>query len=182
MPLLPRWQYMTDESKSMVKKVGFSALAMIFVMGIVRALLPLAVVGVGGYWAYKFLSEKWEFYLPELPTFPHWNGEKLYLFRSQVPIQTSLDSHPTTRPLQFDLTMLDQFLRTISRISFQTALPLRCRRDLMICRTRQRLPLFILGSFVLVPILQVLISLSYQRWWKIHMLDDLDKSSIFVLV
>jgi len=45
MPLLPRWQYMTDESKSMVKKVGFSALAMIFVMGIVRALLPLAVVG-----------------------------------------------------------------------------------------------------------------------------------------
>ena len=58
MPLLPRWQYMTDESKSMVKKVGFSALAMIFVMGIVRALLPLAVVGVGGYWAYKFLSKK----------------------------------------------------------------------------------------------------------------------------
>ena len=56
MPLLPRWQYMTDESKSMVKKVGFSALAMIFVMGVVRALLPLAVVGVGGYWAYKFLS------------------------------------------------------------------------------------------------------------------------------
>ena len=58
MPLLPRWQYMTDESKSMVKKVGFSALAMIFVMGIVRALLPLAVVGVGGYWAYKLLSKK----------------------------------------------------------------------------------------------------------------------------
>jgi len=27
----------------MVKKVGFSALVMIFVMGIVRALLPLAV-------------------------------------------------------------------------------------------------------------------------------------------
>ena len=49
MPLLPRWQYMTDESKSMDKKVGFSALATIFVMGIVRALLPLAVVGVGGY-------------------------------------------------------------------------------------------------------------------------------------
>ena len=58
MPLLPRWQYMTDESKSMVKKVGFSALAMIFVMGIVRALLPLAVVGVGGYWAYSFLEKK----------------------------------------------------------------------------------------------------------------------------
>ena len=58
MPLLPRWQYMTDESKSMVKKVGFSALAMIFVMGIVRVLLPLAVFGVGGYWTYKFLSKK----------------------------------------------------------------------------------------------------------------------------
>ena len=57
MPLLPRWQYMTDESKSMVKKVGFSALSMIFVMGIVRALLLLAVVG-GGYWVYKFLSKK----------------------------------------------------------------------------------------------------------------------------
>ena len=49
---------MTDESKSMVKKVGLSALAMIFVMGIIRALLPLAVVGVGGCWAYKFLSNK----------------------------------------------------------------------------------------------------------------------------
>ena len=45
---------MNDESKSIVKKVGFSALAMIFVMGIVRALLTLAVVGVGGYWKYKF--------------------------------------------------------------------------------------------------------------------------------
>jgi len=42
----------------MVKKVGFSALAMIFVMGIVRPFLPLAVVGVGGYWTYKFLSKK----------------------------------------------------------------------------------------------------------------------------
>ncbi len=25
MPLLPRWKYMTDESKSIVKKVGFFA-------------------------------------------------------------------------------------------------------------------------------------------------------------
>ena len=58
MPLLTKWQYMTDESKSIVKKVGFSALAMIFVMGIIRALQPLAVVGVGGYWACKFLSNK----------------------------------------------------------------------------------------------------------------------------
>jgi len=49
---------MTDESKSMVKKVGFSAQAMIFVMGIVRALLPIAVVGVKDYWAHKFLSKK----------------------------------------------------------------------------------------------------------------------------
>ena len=49
---------MTDESKSMVKKVGFSPLGMIFVMGIVRALLPLAFVGVGGYWAYRLLEKK----------------------------------------------------------------------------------------------------------------------------
>jgi len=48
MPLLARWQYMTDASKSMVKKVGFSALAMIFVIGIVRALLLLPVVVIGG--------------------------------------------------------------------------------------------------------------------------------------
>ena len=58
MPLLPRWQYMTDESKSMVKKIEFSVLAMIFMMGVVRALLPLAVVGVGDYWACKFLSKE----------------------------------------------------------------------------------------------------------------------------
>ena len=58
MALIPRWQYMTDEFKSMVKKVGFSALVMIFVMGIVRALVPLAVIGVGSYWAYNFLSKK----------------------------------------------------------------------------------------------------------------------------
>ena len=58
MPLLPRWQHMNDESKSMVKKVGFSELAMIFVMGVIRVLLLLAVVGVGGCWACKFLSNK----------------------------------------------------------------------------------------------------------------------------
>ena len=49
---------MTNESKSMVKKSGFSALAMIFVIGVVRSLLPLAVVGVGSYWVYKFLSKE----------------------------------------------------------------------------------------------------------------------------
>ncbi len=48
---------MTKESKSMVKKSGFSALAMIFVIGVVRSLLPLAVIGVGGSWVYKFLSK-----------------------------------------------------------------------------------------------------------------------------
>tara|TARA_B100000214_G_C23454466_1_gene395291 strand:+ start:155 stop:286 length:132 start_codon:yes stop_codon:yes gene_type:complete len=42
----------------MVKKVGFSALVIIFVMRIVRALLPIAIVGVGGYWEYKFLSKQ----------------------------------------------------------------------------------------------------------------------------
>ena len=42
-PLIPRRQNTTDESKSMVNKVAFSALAMIFAMGIVRALLPLEV-------------------------------------------------------------------------------------------------------------------------------------------
>ena len=49
---------MTYMSDGRVKRFGCSALAMIFVMGIVRALLPLAVVGVGGYWAYKLLSKK----------------------------------------------------------------------------------------------------------------------------
>ena len=49
---------MTDESKSMVKKVGFSELAMIFVMVVTRVLLLLAVVGVGVCWACKFLSNK----------------------------------------------------------------------------------------------------------------------------
>ena len=58
MPLLPRWQYMSDESKSIVKKSGFSALAMIFVIGVVRSLLPLEVVCVGSYWVYKFLSKE----------------------------------------------------------------------------------------------------------------------------
>ncbi len=54
MPLLPRWQYMNDDSKSMVKEVGFHTLAIIFVMGVVRAFLQLTV-NVGGCWAYKFL-------------------------------------------------------------------------------------------------------------------------------
>ncbi len=49
---------MSDESKSIVKKSGFSALAIIFVIGVVRSLLPLEVVGVGGYWVYKFLSKE----------------------------------------------------------------------------------------------------------------------------
>tara|TARA_Y100001968_G_C19400302_1_gene740641 strand:+ start:1072 stop:1212 length:141 start_codon:yes stop_codon:yes gene_type:complete len=38
----------------MVKKVRFLALAMIFGMGIVQALFPLAVIGLVGYWHIGF--------------------------------------------------------------------------------------------------------------------------------
>ena len=58
MPLFPSWQYMPDESKSMITKVGFSGLVMIFVKGIVRVSLPIASVGEDSSWSYEFLSKQ----------------------------------------------------------------------------------------------------------------------------
>lgn len=38
MALLPRWQYMTPEAKAMVRKVGWSLLAVVVGLGVLRAL------------------------------------------------------------------------------------------------------------------------------------------------
>ena len=40
MALLPRWQYMTDESKALVKRTAVSVLVLFLAALLLRALLP----------------------------------------------------------------------------------------------------------------------------------------------
>jgi hypothetical protein len=55
MPLLPRWQYMTPEAKALVRRAGWSLLALIVVVGLLRALfgpwsLLLLLAALGWIW------------------------------------------------------------------------------------------------------------------------------------
>ena len=57
MGLLPRWEVMTDEAKVLVKRVAFSALALMLAIWLVRALIPWLIVAMGGYWTFRWLSK-----------------------------------------------------------------------------------------------------------------------------
>ena len=46
MPLTPRWQYMTDESKALVKRGTISLLIVFVAVVVLRALLPWVLLGV----------------------------------------------------------------------------------------------------------------------------------------
>ncbi|MFL0731306.1 MAG: hypothetical protein AB8B35_05720 [Prochlorococcus sp.] len=57
MSLIERWDAMSDESKARVKKFGAFSLLLFVILSILRALVPLAIIAVGGYWAYKELAK-----------------------------------------------------------------------------------------------------------------------------
>lgn len=56
MPLLPRWRYMTDEAKALTRRTAVSALVVLAVLLVFRALLPWVLVTVAAWWLWKALS------------------------------------------------------------------------------------------------------------------------------
>ncbi len=56
MPLLPRWRYMTDEAKALTRRTAVSALVVLAVLLVFRALLPWVLVAVAAWWLWKALS------------------------------------------------------------------------------------------------------------------------------
>ena len=58
MALIPRWQYMTDESKALVKR-GAVGLLLVFVAVIVlRALLPWVLLAVIAWFVWTWLARR----------------------------------------------------------------------------------------------------------------------------
>lgn len=56
MPLLPRWRFMTDEAKALVRRSAVSALLVLVVLLVVRSLLPWVVLALVLWWLWKALS------------------------------------------------------------------------------------------------------------------------------
>ena len=56
MSLVPRWRFMTDEAKALTKRTAVSALVVLAVLLLFRALLPWVVLAVVVWWIWKALS------------------------------------------------------------------------------------------------------------------------------
>ena len=50
MSLVPRWRYMTDEAKALTKRTAVSALVVLLVLVVFRALVPWVVLAVVVWW------------------------------------------------------------------------------------------------------------------------------------
>lgn len=57
MALIPRWQYMTDESKALAKRLAISAAVVVFGLIIVRSLLPWLLVALAAWWLWKLINK-----------------------------------------------------------------------------------------------------------------------------
>ena len=53
MSLIPRWRYLTDEAKALTKRTAVSALVVLFVLLVFRALVPWVLVAVVAWWMWK---------------------------------------------------------------------------------------------------------------------------------
>jgi hypothetical protein len=53
MSLIPRWRYMTDEAKALTKRTAVSALVVLVVLLVFRALVPWVLVAVVVWWIWK---------------------------------------------------------------------------------------------------------------------------------
>jgi hypothetical protein len=56
MTLLPRWRYMTEEAKALTKRTAVSALVLLVVLLIFRALLPWVLLAVAAWWIWKAVT------------------------------------------------------------------------------------------------------------------------------
>lgn len=53
MSLIPRWRFMTDESKALTKRTAVSAAVVLLVLLVFRSLLPWVIVGLVAWWIWK---------------------------------------------------------------------------------------------------------------------------------
>tara|TARA_E500000178_G_scaffold11036_1_gene10846 strand:- start:35 stop:211 length:177 start_codon:yes stop_codon:yes gene_type:complete len=58
MALLPRWQYMTDESKALVKRTAVSVLVLFLAALLLRALLPWVLLALIVWLAWSWMSRR----------------------------------------------------------------------------------------------------------------------------
>jgi hypothetical protein len=56
MTLIPRWRYMTDEAKALTKRTAVSALVVLVVLLVFRALVPWVLLAVAAWWIWKAVS------------------------------------------------------------------------------------------------------------------------------
>jgi hypothetical protein len=57
MPLLPRWHLMTEEAKALTKRTAVSALVILLVLMVFRALVPWVLVAVIALWIWRAVSK-----------------------------------------------------------------------------------------------------------------------------
>ena len=58
MPLIPRWRYMTDDSKALVKHGAVSLLVVFVAVIVLRALLPWVLLGVIAWFVWSWLAKR----------------------------------------------------------------------------------------------------------------------------
>lgn len=58
MALLPRWRYMTDESKALVKRTAVSLLVLLLAVTLLRGLLPWVLLAVIVWLLWSWLSRR----------------------------------------------------------------------------------------------------------------------------
>lgn len=58
MALLPRWRYMTDESKALVKRTAVSLLVLLIAVTLLRSLLPWVLLAVIVWFLWSWLIRR----------------------------------------------------------------------------------------------------------------------------
>ena len=58
MSLIPRWQYMTDESKALVKRGVLSLLVVFIAVVVLRALLPWVLLAVIVWFVWSWVARR----------------------------------------------------------------------------------------------------------------------------
>ena len=58
MALIPRWQYMTDESKELVKRGAVSLLLVFVAVIVLRALLPWVLLAVIAWFVWTWVARR----------------------------------------------------------------------------------------------------------------------------
>ena len=57
MPLLPRWRFMTDEAKVLIRRSAWSAAVVLLVLLVFRALVPWLLLGMLAFWLWKTIAK-----------------------------------------------------------------------------------------------------------------------------